>query len=152
MRKPKLATTDSEVDSALERIDDKVIVQSMVGAAIQDYIYSFRQGGRVIEGLTLAGINEAANQRGGIEVDDIQHKETETSWVAIVRATDTVKQTSRYGAFEQHKIAYGKPDPFAFTKAIHKAQRNAIKQLLPVSLLTQVLKHYKEGNHETKSN
>lgn len=140
--KPTTTLEISESNGALERIDDQVIVQSMVGAAIQDYIFSFKQGGKVIEGLTLAGINEAANQRGGIKVDEIQHKETETSWVAIVRATDTVKQTSRYGAYEQSKVSYGKPDPFAFTKAIHKAQRNAIKQLLPVALLKQVLKHY----------
>lgn len=143
MEDSKPPTEIGEPNGVLERIDDQVIVKSMVGAAVQDYIYSFKQGSKVIEGLTLAGINEAANQRGGISVDEIQHKETETSWVAIVRATDTVKQTSRYGAFEQLKTAYGKPDPFAFTKAIHKAQRNAIKQLLPVALLKQVLKHYK---------
>lgn len=36
----------------------------------------------------------------------------------------------------------GRPDPFAFTKAIHKAQRNAIKQLLPVPVIREVLNFY----------
>jgi hypothetical protein len=36
----------------------------------------------------------------------------------------------------------GRPDPFAFTKAVHKAQRNAVKQLLPVPVLKEVLNFY----------
>ena len=36
----------------------------------------------------------------------------------------------------------GRPDPFAFTKAIHKAQRNAIKQLIPVPVIREVLNFY----------
>ena len=33
-------------------------------------------------------------------------------------------------------------DPFAFTKAVHKAQRNAIKQLIPVPVIREVLNFY----------
>ena len=33
-------------------------------------------------------------------------------------------------------------DPHAFTKAIHKAQRNAVKQLLPVTVIKEVLNFY----------
>ncbi len=35
-----------------------------------------------------------------------------------------------------------RPDPFTFTKAVHKAQRNAIKQLLPVPVIREVLNFY----------
>ena len=35
-----------------------------------------------------------------------------------------------------------RPDPFAFTKAIHKAQRNVIKQLIPVPVIREVLNFY----------
>ena len=38
-----------------------------------------------------------------------------------------------------------RPDPFAFTKAIHKAQRNAIKQLLPIAIIKDVLNFYLKG-------
>lgn len=34
------------------------------------------------------------------------------------------------------------PDSFAFTKAIHKATRNAIKQLLSVPVIREVLSFY----------
>ena len=51
----------------LDQVDDQAIVEMMTGQAIQDYVYSFKQGGKTVEGLTLAGINEAANRRGGIQ-------------------------------------------------------------------------------------
>jgi len=126
----------------IERLDDSTIVRMMQGHAIQEYVYSFKQGGRTVEGLTLAGINEAANRRGGIEVSDIEVEEGEASFRAIVKATDVEKRTSRYGAFEQAKMSGGKADPYAFTKAVHKAQRNAVKQLLPLPLLREVMSYY----------
>merc|ERR1712096_170206 len=87
----------------LEQVDDQAIVQMMTGQAIKDYVYSFKQGGKVVEGLTLAGINEAANRRGGIEVDTIEHEERDKSWIAVVKAVDTITGSSRYGACEQKR-------------------------------------------------
>ena len=129
----------------IDQADDRAIIEMMTGQTIQDYVYSFKQGGRVVEGLTLAGINEAANRRGGIVVEDIQFEEKEGSWIAIVKATDTFTGSSRYGAFEQPKKTGSRDDPFAFTKAIHKAQRNAVKQLLPVPIIREVLNYYLHG-------
>ena len=126
----------------LDQVDDQAIVEMMTGQAIQDYVYSFKQGGKTVEGLTLAGINEAANRRGGIQVDDVQYEEREHSWLATAKATDTVTGSSRYGAYEQAKRMGNREDPFAFTKAVHKAQRNAVKQLLPVAVIKEVLNFY----------
>ena len=126
----------------LDQVDDQAIVEMMTGQSIQDYVYSFKQGGKTVEGLTLAGINEAANRRGGIQVDDVQYEEREHSWLATAKATDTVTGSSRYGAYEQPKRMGNRDDPHAFTKAIHKAQRNAVKQLLPVTVIKEVLNFY----------
>ena len=126
----------------LDQVDDQAIVEMMTGQSIQDYVYSFKQGGKTVEGLTLAGINEAANRRGGIQVDDIQYEDREHSWLATAKATDTVTGSSRYGAYEQPKRMGNREDPHAFTKAIHKAQRNAVKQLLPVTVIKEVLNFY----------
>ena len=134
----------------LEQVDDQAIVQMMTGQAIKDYVYSFKQGGKTVEGLTLAGINEAANRRGGIEVESLEFEEKEKSWLAIVKATDTITGSSRFGASEQSKTMGARTDPHAFTKAIHKAQRNAIKQLLPVPIIKEVLNFYLHRQHETK--
>ncbi len=126
----------------LDQVDDQAIVEMMTGQSIQDYVYSFKQGGKTVEGLTLAGINEAANRRGGIQVDDVQYEERDHSWLATAKATDTVTGSSRYGAYEQPKRMGNRDDPHAFTKAIHKAQRNAVKQLLPVTVIKEVLNFY----------
>ncbi len=126
----------------LDQVDDRAIVEMMTGQAIEDYVYSFKQGGRTVEGLTLAGINEAANRRGGIQIDSVDYEEREHSWLAMAKATDTVTGSSRYGAYEQAKAIGNRSDPHAFTKAIHKAQRNAIKQLLPVHVIKEVLNYY----------
>lgn len=131
--------TDVEV---VDQVDDQAIVELMTGQTIQDYVYSFRQGGRVVEGLTLAGINEAANRRGGIQVEELKYEELENSWIATVKAVDTITGSSRWGAYEQPKMNGSRPDPFAFTKAVHKAQRNAIKQLIPVPVIREVLNYY----------
>ena len=126
----------------VDQVDDQAIVELMTGQTIQDYVYSFKVGGRLIEGLTLAGINEAANRRGGIQVEEMEYEERENSWIATVKAVDTITGNSRWGAYEQPKMNGNRPDPYAFTKAIHKAQRNAIKQLLPVPVIRDVLNFY----------
>ena len=126
----------------VDQVDDQAIVELMTGQTIQDYVYSFKVGGRLVEGLTLAGINEAANRRGGIQVEDMEYEERENSWIATVKAVDTITGNSRWGAYEQPKTNGNRPDPYAFTKAIHKAQRNAIKQLLPVPVIRDVLNFY----------
>ncbi len=127
---------------AVDQVDDQAIIELMTGQTIQDYVYSFKQGGRTVEGLTLAGINEAANRRGGIQIEQVDYEERENSWIATAKAVDTITGSSRYGAYEQPKMNGSRPDPFAFTKAIHKAQRNAIKQLIPVPVIREVLNFY----------
>ena len=138
----------AEVDM-VDTVDDQSIVEMMTGQTIQDYVYSFKQGNKMVEGLTLAGINEAANRRGGIQVKEINYKETEHSWIATAEAVDTMTGNSRYGAFEQPKMMGNRPDPFAFTKAIHKAQRNAVKQLIPVPVIREVLNFYLKRKVDT---
>ena len=151
-KKNEIAPVDAEYE-VVDQVDDQTIVELMTGQTIQDYVYSFKQGGRVVEGLTLAGINEAANRRGGIQVEEVNYEEQEHSWIATAKAVDTLTGSSRWGAYEQTKMNGGRPDPFAFTKAVHKAQRNAIKQLLPVPVIREVLNFYlrrKTGGDDPK--
>ena len=136
--------------STFEEKEDQVIINQMQSASVEEYIYQFKQAGRMVTGLTLAGVNEAANRRGNIEVEDITVEEKDESWLVTVKARDKTTNTSRYGAYEQPKIFYNKPDPFAYTKAVHKAQRNAIKQLLPVPVIKKVLDYYLQPQSERK--
>ncbi len=140
-KKQEMVPVTAEYE-VVDQVDDQAIIELMTGQTIQDYVYSFKQGGRTVEGLTLAGINEAANRRGGIQVEEVKYEELDNSWIATAKAVDTITGSSRYGAYEQPKMNGSRPDPFAFTKAIHKAQRNAIKQLIPVPVIREVLNFY----------
>ena len=140
-KKEEMVPVTAEYE-VVDQVDDQAIIELMTGQTIQDYVYSFKQGGRTVEGLTLAGINEAANRRGGIQVEEVKYEEMENSWIATAKAVDTITGSSRYGAYEQPKMTGGRQDPFAFTKAVHKAQRNAIKQLIPVPVIREVLNFY----------
>ena len=140
-KKDEMVPVTAEYE-VVDQVDDQAIIELMTGQTIQDYVYSFKQGGRTVEGLTLAGINEAANRRGGIQIEEVKYEEREHSWIATAKAVDTITGSSRYGAYEQPKMTGSRPDPFAFTKAIHKAQRNAIKQLIPVPVIREVLNFY----------
>ena len=111
---------------------------------ISDYVYSFQQGGKLVEGLSLIGVNEAANRKGSIRVKDMLFDDRPHSWLAYVTAIDTSTNKVHYGAFEQPKrTKSGKIDTFAFTKAVHKAQRNAIRQHLPAHLVREIINLYR---------
>ena len=140
-KKEEMVPVTAEYE-VVDQVDDQAIIELMTGQTIQDYVYSFKQGGRTVEGLTLAGINEAANRRGGIQIEEVNYEERDNSWIATAKAIDTITGSSRFGAYEQAKMNGSRPDPFAFTKAIHKAQRNAIKQLIPVPVIREVLNFY----------
>ena len=149
-KKDEMVPVTAEYE-VVDQVDDQAIIELMTGQTIQDYVYSFKQGGRTVEGLTLAGINEAANRRGGIQIEEIKYEEREHSWLATAKAVDTITGSSRYGAYEQLKMTGSRQDPFAFTKAIHKAQRNAIKQLIPVPVIREVLNFYLNRKAHTGS-
>lgn len=140
-KKEEMVPVTAEYE-VVDQVDDQAIIELMTGQTIQDYVYSFKQGGRTVEGLTLAGINEAANRRGGIQIEEVNYEERDNSWIATAKAIDTITGSSRFGAYEQPKMNGSRPDPFAFTKAIHKAQRNAIKQLIPMPVIREVLNFY----------
>lgn len=78
-----------------------------------------------MEDLTLAGFNEAAKCRGGIQVE-IDYKEKEHSWIATAEVVDMMTSNSPYGAYEQPTMNGIRKETFTFTKAIHKTQVDRI--------------------------
>ena len=135
-----------------EVMDDEIIMDMIAGNLIDKYVYSFTPKGskREITGLTLAGVIEAARRKGGIKITSYKYEDHGHSWLAIVEAEDINTGSSRIGAFEQTKKMGSRPDEHAFTKAVHKAQRNAIRQLLPKSVIEEVLAAYKEHHSNGK--
>ncbi len=129
----------------LGRRDDDAIVATLTGRVIEEYVYSVRQDGSVVDGLTHAGVAELARLRGGIQIDDVRFEEKASSWIAAVRATDSYTGASRIGTYEQPMQANGVDDAHAFTKAVHKAQRNAVEQLLPTAVVKEFISSHRPG-------
>ena len=133
-------------ESDLDAADDTAILAQIMGHAvdISDYVYSFQQSGKLVEGLSLIGVNEAANRKGSIKVKNMLFEDRPHSWLAFATAIDTSTKEIHYGAFEQPKQTKGgKTDVFAFTKAVHKAQRNAIRQHLSEELVREIINLYR---------
>lgn len=117
--------------------DDDLIVAELEGRYIEEFVYSFQQAGKTVTGLSWKGVQEAAREMGGIQVpmEKMKITETDTQVSVLVEAFDSNRDSSRLGFASQPKEMSVKgvlvPDPFCYQKAISKAQRNAMIQLIP---------------------
>ena len=151
-------------------LDSEQIVEYMETALDQSYFYSMYREGREIFGISYAGTiavakalvaKRKANGEGGIEVlPDIIINETPDTYRAIVRAKDKSIDLTVVGTSEQPKLrkicekkdyTTGKciqyrtePDPFAYTIAVSKASRNALRQLIPEEAILQLYSDWKK--------
>ena len=139
----------------LERRDEEQILAEMEGKYLDEFVYQFQQGGRTVTGLSWAGIKEIAYRMGHITVDLERLEEKETHYVIIVKATDTEKGNSRLGISTQPKTMKRRTGPdeedqFALQKAMSKAQRNAMRSLMPEEMLKTWISRFLTGKTQGK--
>jgi hypothetical protein len=138
----------------LDRRDEEQILAEIKGNIITKMFYSFPLDGRMVTGISWVGTKEIARQYGGIDIKYVRVDETEDSFIAVMKATDTRRGTSLLGTATQPKIMSNrggeKPDRFAYTKAVSKAQRNAIRAIIPERFLVEMYEQFKEENHEPR--
>lgn len=145
----------------IERMDENQILASLAGDVIQEYIYQFKDSrGRQIAGLSWAGTKEIAQHRGNIVIENIDIQDRDDYIRVVAKATDLDRNVSMFGGCHQPTKMKIKqegggyvsiPDDFAFQKAIAKAQRNAIKNLIPATLITKLMKEYITKNQPRKA-
>jgi len=147
----ELTTVDYQT---LDQLDEQQIVAELQGALLDQYVYSFESGGRKVVGLSWAGVKAVAAKLGPIACDLLELRDTGDTYLVVVKAT-APDGTTRIGAAEQPKTQQTKrgeqPDPFALPKAVSKAQRNAIRALLPETLITEMVRVYLEQQPTTAS-
>jgi len=158
---------DQEVYALMERRDEHQIMESIRGNFLEEYVYQFQASdGREVTGLSWVGTQEAAREYGGIQVsiDKTKETETKTHFTVTVEAVDTRTGSSRLGRSKQPKMMKVKirdkqgnvtgyklvEDEFADVKALSKAQRNAIRALLPQTWLKEFIKHKLAQSRKTK--
>src|SRR3989338_432962 len=145
-----------EAYSVFEARDDAQVVDPLKGRYLEEFVYRYCRRHKSVDGklppectctdavvgLSWVGVQEAAREYKGIlvPVEKVVKKETEDSIEVMCEAIDTKSGSSRIGVASQPKkmrLRTGQilDDEFATAKALAKAQRNAIRPLLPVTLI-----------------
>ena len=139
--------SESDKFQIMEHKDEQKILAELQGVYLDKFVYSFKQGNQDVVGISWAGIKEIAYRIGEIDTSIEKYEETETAYVFIVKAVHK-GIGSRLGVSNQPKnFNNGKPDPFALQKALSKAQRNAIRGVIPEATIEQYLKTFMEGGN-----
>jgi hypothetical protein len=150
----------------MEKRDEEQVLQELQGNIIQEMFYEARDNKVVI---SWVGIKEIARRYGGIEMCDPREAlitDFPDFFMVTVKATDTKNHYSMLGASTQLKLMdvhaldsakkwiknddgswkFNKePDPFCIQKAMSKAQRNAIRALIPEAYFAQMISTWKVG-------
>lgn len=156
----------------MEKRDEAQIIADLEGRYIEEFVYEFCRQHKpspdgslscncktafpknIVTGLSWTGIQEASRAYGGIKVVDTDIKETDDYIQITVTALDTKTNSSRLAIKRQPKMMKSGPgyiaDKFCIEKAVGKAQRNAIKPLLPQTLLKQWIEWYRAGGKRSK--
>lgn len=156
-----------DVWRAMTVADERQIAAEMQGRAVTTMVYSFRQGNTTVTGLSWKGIREAVRQMntrkmGLIRIaKDVQpiieqvEVEEDGEMVPAIRATvyaeDAAYGSGQWGSATQPmrmKLSRGgyRDDIFAASKALSKAQRNALEPLIPLELVEEIKELYLHGD------
>jgi hypothetical protein len=124
-----------------ERQDETQIISEMRGEFLDQFIYRINLHGREVVNLSYAGIREAVRRRGGAEILEYHVDDVEDEFRATVKVRDHVNQLDVVGA-----STCKKSQPFAYTMALNKAERNAFRKLVPEKLLALLIQEYQKSH------
>jgi hypothetical protein len=156
-KKEAMVEEPQDVYQLMDQRDEAQIVAALEGRYLDDFVYEVDSGGDRVVGLSWIGIQEASRAYGGIQCRILEERETKTHVIVTVEAKDMKTGSARVGRSRQallRKLPSGKlqMDPFGDVKAISKAQRNAIRQLLPQVLMKQWIDRYRSKDNEKPEN
>ena len=151
---------DGDPFRAMALADEQQIMDEIQGRALEEMVYAFPMDGSTVTGLSWKGVREVVrtiNARGFTAIrispehaplfDDVITEEGEPAWEVRVYAEDRRTGGGVWGVAAQPKnmrLKNGKtkPDTFAKTKALSKAQRNALEALIPAELIATLKAQY----------
>ena len=129
-----------QTEKELDIKDDLQIEESIRGRIIEEYAYQFRAGGRMVTGLSYAGVMAAVRKQGNIKVLAIQSTEDKDHYKAEATVRDEARNIEVKGFAMQRKFyPGGMPDEFAFVKACGKAQRNGLRKVIDEAMGKAIL-------------
>lgn len=142
----------------VEARDESQILAELAGETVKEYVYEIfnKQGKRIGAKLSWIGTKELARQQGNIAVSEGSISDGDGYIRVVVKATDLARNFTVFGGCHQpykQKVKIedesGKvkgyeeqDDPYYFTKALSKAQRNAIQAVMPTTILTKFVNRF----------
>ncbi len=154
-----VVTPDRDVFRVMDRADEIQILDELQGRALEAMVYSFSSGGTQITDLSYAGVREVvrtlnrdrytAIRISGTVPPTIEEtvEEGESFYRVMVYAEDVATGMGQWGTAvepKHMKLKSGKTrwDKFALTKALNKAQRNAMKACIPLEFQQTIVAQF----------
>jgi len=156
---PTNSTTPEIVEqlpyALMERKDEDQILQEIKGNVLEEFVYSFPQGNRTITGLSYSGIKQVALKMGNIHCEEPILQENGSCWIGKVKAIDVQRNLEMWGVSTQAKfmeLRDGRKirDEFCIQKCVSKAERNALRKLMPEKILIEMIKEWQKQNNGGK--
>ena len=140
----------SEKFEIMEQRDEDQILAEAKGHIIKEMFYKFPIDGKEVVGMSWVGTKEIARRYGGIKMGIPVVTDLGDQYACSVQATDTKNDVTLVGSSLQPKMMKKRdgsevPDRFAYTKVTSKAQRNAIRALIPETFLLAMEKSFSKG-------
>lgn len=135
-----------------ELVDDAIATDQWHPALINEYVYEMKIQGRPVRDLTAASYHQLALNRG-ITTEEVIREDKPRGVMYTVKVKDP-NGLEKYGvAYEYYFDNKGVPDKFCYQKALTKATRNAIKQLIDaterVNAIEALMNIGKEGGKKS---
>jgi len=142
--------------SLMERKDEDQILQEIKGNVIEEFVYSFPQGNRQITGLSYSGIKQIALKMGNIHCSEPILQENGSCWISKVKAIDIQRNLEMWGVSTQPKFMEMRNgakvrDDFCVQKCVSKAERNALRKLMPEKIIIEMIKEWQKKNGGKKT-
>ena len=127
--------------------DEAQILLNLKGGFLEEFVYEFYVEGKKTTGISWSGIKEIAYRIGEIETELVKYEETETHHTFMIKAINK-GIGSRLGIYSQPKIftsgkRKGQINDFALQTALSKAQRNAIRGVIPEATIKTYIEMFK---------
>ncbi len=132
----------------LEARDEAAMVAELQGRVYDKMFNEINIRGQLQVSLSWAGVKQLTLGQGHTTIEQVQLSETPEKYRAICWAVDKQRDVRVCGAAEQSKwltLRDGTkvPDEFSLPKVVSKSQRNALRGLIPESLITEAFKLWK---------
>lgn len=147
----------------MERADEQMVLDEIKGRAIDTLVYEIQQDGRTVTGLSLSGVRETArvmNSKGQarIRISDKEPTiiETDDYFEIRIYAVDEMNGGGNWGIKRQEKMQTRRdggqfPNTFAYEQALAKAQRNALRGLIPEWFIKQMIDTWRAVKSNVKT-